>query len=119
LAGLLSAILTKILINTLSIKFNLPVLSIPFVLVTWAGLIFLRYIPSAPIMHNLPEFLIGGQIEQVILPALPVPLSTIFHALSAIFFQHSVLLEMFCLLGILIYSRISTIFGLAGDPSVL
>lgn len=46
LAGLLSAILTKILINTLSIKFNLPVLSIPFVLVTWAGLIFLRYIPS-------------------------------------------------------------------------
>ena len=34
--------------------------------------------------------------------------------MSAIFFQHSVLLGMFCLLGILIYSRISTIFGLAG-----
>jgi urea transporter len=114
LAGILSAILTKILINTLSIKFNLPVLSVPFVLVTWAGLLSLRYIPSAPIMHNLPKFLIGGQIEQVILPALSAPLSTIFHALSAIFFQHSVLLGMFCLLGILIYSRISTIFGLAG-----
>jgi len=65
-------------------------------------------------MHNLPKVLIGGQIEQVILPALPAPLSTIFHALSAIFFQHSVILGMFCLLGILIYSRISTIFGLAG-----
>jgi hypothetical protein len=38
--GLLSAILTKILINTLPIKFNLPVLSIPFVLVSWAFLIF-------------------------------------------------------------------------------
>jgi len=115
LSGILSALLTKILINTLSIKFNLPVLSIPFVLVTWLGLLCLRYMPFAPIMpHNLPNFLIGGQIEQLLHPLLPESLSAMFHTMSAIFFQNSILIGIFCLLGIITYSRISTVFGLAG-----
>lgn len=115
LTSILSAILIKFLINTLSAKFNLPVLTIPFVLATWVGLLSLRYIPSIPIMpHNLPRFLMGGQIEQVLLPILPESFSAIFHTMSAIFFQNSVLIGMLCLLSIIIYSRISTIFGLAG-----
>jgi len=115
LASILSAILTKFLINTLSIKFNLPVLSTPFVILTWVVLLSLRHIPNAPIMmHNLPKFLMGGQVEQVLFPLLPESLSTIFHTMSAIFFQNSVLIGMLCLLGILTYSRISTAFGLAG-----
>ena len=114
-AGILSAVLTKFLINTLSIRFNLPILSIPFVLVTWVGLLSLGYMVDTPIMpYSLPKFLMGGQIEQVLLPLLPESLNTILHTMSAIFFQNSALIGMFCLLGIITYSRISTIFGLAG-----
>lgn len=94
LTGVLSAILTKMLINTLSIKFNLPVLSIPFVLITWVALLTLRYIPGSPVTPpNLSGFLAGGQIEQVLRPIVPESLSTIFHTMSAIFFRIAFLLE--------------------------
>ena len=115
LAGILSAALTRFLINTLSIKLNLPVLSIPFVIVTWIAVLSLRYIPGAPAaLPDLPGFLMGGRIEQVLLPLLPGPLGTVFHTMSAIFFQKSVFIGMLSLSGIIAYSRVSTIFGLAG-----
>jgi len=115
LSSILAAILTRFLINTLSIKFNLPILSIPFVILTWVALLSLHYIPHTPIMmHDLPRLLTGGQIEQLISPFLPGPLSDIFRTMSAIFFQRSILIGMFCLLGIIMYSRISTVFGVAG-----
>ncbi|MAF85258.1 MAG: hypothetical protein CL875_02030 [Dehalococcoidales bacterium] len=115
LSGILSALLIKLLIRNLSIKVNLPVLSIPFVLVTWLGLLSLRHIPTSPTMlDNLPGFLISGQIEQLLAPLLPESISTIFHTISAIFFQYSVFIGMLCLLGLILHSRISTVFGIAG-----
>jgi urea transporter len=114
-AGVLSAVLTKVLIKNLATKLNLPTLTIPFVLVTWTGLFFLRYVPIAPVMSDsLPKFLMSGQIEQMLYPLLPESVSTIFHTISAILFQNSILIGIFCVLGIITYSRISAIFGLAG-----
>jgi urea transporter len=57
LVSILAAILMKFLINTLSAKFNLPVLSIPFVVVTWLGLLSARFIPDDPssIPHRWPN----------------------------------------------------------------
>jgi murein DD-endopeptidase MepM/ murein hydrolase activator NlpD len=65
-------------------------------------------------MHSLPKLLISGQVEKVLFPLLPEPFAGIFHAMSAIFFQNSILIGMLCLLGILLYSRIATVFGVAG-----
>jgi urea transporter len=114
-SSILSAILTRFLINTLSIKLNLPVLSIPFLILTWAALLSLNHIPNTPMMvQDLPGFLRGGQFEQFLLPVLPGPLSDIFRTMSAIFFQNSILIGMLCLLGIIMYSRISTVFGVTG-----
>jgi len=127
-AGILSALLTKVLVKNLAIKLNLPILTIPFVLVTWVGLLFPRYILSAPFMsdnlpnflitplmsENMPKLLMSGQIEQLLYPLLPESLVTIFHTLSGVLFQNSILIGMFCLLGIIAWSRISAIFGLAG-----
>lgn len=115
LAGIVSTILTKFLINTMSVKLELPVLSIPFVIITWLSLLSLRLIPNMSMMTvNLNKFLTEGQIEQLILPLLPGWLSLIFHTMSAIFFQHSALIGILCLAGLITYSRISAIFGLAG-----
>ena len=115
LAGILSAILTKFLINTLSLKYNLPVLSIPFVIITWLGLVALRYVPGSPSMpHGVPSFLMGGQVEQALHTLLPESLGTIFCTISAILFRNNVIVGMACLLGIITYSRISTVFALAG-----
>ncbi len=115
LAGSFSALLAKFLINHFSIRFNLPFLSMPFVLVTWAGLLFLRYVPTVPItMQGLPTFLLGGQVERLLQPVFPELLSSVFHTMSAIFFQNSIFIGMLCLFGIMMYSRISTIFGLVG-----
>jgi urea transporter len=115
LSSILAAIVTRFLINTLSIKHTLPVLSIPFVILTWLTLLALQYVPHTPFtIQALPKILWAGQIDQFLIPILPGPISDIFRTMSAIFFQNSILIGILSLLGIIMYSRISTVFGVAG-----
>lgn len=115
IASVLSTIFMRFLLNTLSLKFNLPALSIPFLVVTWLGMLSLRFIPSDYLnAYDLPQYLIGGQINNVLVSFLPHPIVTTFHTLSGIYFQRDVFIGLLALLGILIYSRISSIFGLLG-----
>lgn len=114
----LCALLTRFLIDNLSVKFNLPVLSIPFLVLTWAGILFARAAPDVfTVPGSLPGLLAGGQIERVLRLLLPEPLGNVFRTLSAIFFQNSIYLGMFCLVGMVTYSRISTLFGLAAGAA--
>ena len=115
LTSILSAVLMKFLINILSVRSDLPALSIPFVVVTWLGLLFVRILPGDFLSaYTLPPIFSGSIINRAIIPLLPQPVITIFYTVSGIFFQNNILIGVLALVGMLIYSRISPILGLAG-----
>ena len=115
LTSILSSVLMKFLINILSVKSNLPVLSISFVVVTWIGLLSISVIPGDFFSaYTLPQFFTGGLISRTIIPLLPKPIITILYTVSGIFFQNNIFIGVLALVGMLIYSRISPILGIAG-----
>lgn len=113
--GILSALLTDFLNRRLSLRYNLPVLSIPFVLVSWLLLIIAHYLPAigGEYLTTLDIFQ-KGRIEVLLLPLLPSWLGPIFHVMSAIFLQNSIIIGVIVLICILFNSRISAVFALAG-----
>jgi urea transporter len=113
--GMLSAALTTFFYRNLQLRYDLPLLSMPFVLVTWLLLVVADLIvPLGDIYLKTPGFAEKGLIETLLLPRLPIWMSTGLHIMSAMFFQDSIIIGIIVLAGILSYSRISALFGLAG-----
>ena len=101
-------LIVAVLENAFAAMFNLPGLSLPFVLALFISIVFLRnydgamvpavlYARSFPALHSLPD-----------------AVSAYFHSLSLIFFQPGIAAGIVIGLGILIFSRVLFVLSLLG-----
>lgn len=96
-------------------KLNLPMLSLPFILVFWmvllaANSVFVMglQLRSSYLLQELyrgPGDMAG--VEGCLSSHLPAMVALFFHSLSAVLFQHNILTGMLMSLGMFIHSRIS------------
>jgi urea transporter/murein DD-endopeptidase MepM/ murein hydrolase activator NlpD len=95
------------------IKYNLPLLSLPFILIFWLvmlGANSLYYMGLAPLTYSTFVFDIyadGTNSFSNLLPfTIPVYLGFFFRSISAILFQNNVLAGIIISVGLIIHSRI-------------
>ncbi len=114
--GILSAYLTSIIIKYLHLKYNLPVITIPFVLTAWA-LLALSHIlePLGDIYLASPYWLQDGLISTAISPWLPDWACTAMQITSALFFQSSIFIGLIALIVAVLYSPVAACLGFLGS----
>jgi urea transporter len=108
-------IIISVIISQRIGKLNLPMLSLPFILIFWMVLLASNSIFSMGLQQKnsyLLEEIYTGQgnlagIEGYLAVALPKFISLFFRSLSAVLFLHSVTAGIFIALGMLIHSRIA------------
>jgi len=115
-AAAFSSLLIVALLATLSRRFNLPVLSLPFVIIAWIFILAIQQFDDlTPLWQNLLNpFSAVGQLEESLRSIMPAFASIFFRTMSSIIFQDSILVGVTCFAGVLIYSRISALFALTG-----
>ena len=115
-AAAFSSLLIVVLLSTLSRRLNLPILSLPFVIIAWIFILALQQFPDLPPIWQglLNPFSAIAQLEESLRNVIPAFASVFFRTMSAIFFQDSILVGLACFVGVLIYSRLSAIFAFTG-----
>lgn len=121
LAGGLITFLFTVLVSGLLYKYNLPFLSIPFLLALWALMLSSRNFNSMILsergIYTLNELYATGsgflvQIYQYLNQgALPEMIRIYFNSLGAILFQFNILSGIIVAIGLIIYSRIAFLFS--------
>jgi len=106
-AGLLTVLMHVALTGALRSHFGLPVLSLPFVLVTWVVLAAVPHLKGVALVSHPPA---------VHLPALPGPLMLdgFFRSLGAIFFQPHWASGVLVLVALGRWSRIAVVHAMVG-----
>ncbi|MEK7848667.1 MAG: urea transporter [Chloroflexota bacterium] len=111
----LSAVLLLALLGLFSVRWQLPVLSVPFVVVTWASFLDVGRVPGAlPSWEVTPLLSAIADAEGLLCAALPEAVGLLFRVVSAVFFQDSVLVGLVCFLALLANSRLSALTAAAG-----
>lgn len=109
------SILAVVFIDILTRKYDLPILSIVFVITTWIGILSVYQFKSDVVIPHLPcTIRLFVNIENILCKLFPVQLSDFFKVLGSTFFQVNVLSGLIFFLGILIYSRIAAFFSIVG-----
>jgi urea transporter len=101
-------LITVVLENHFAAVFNLPGLSLPFVLALFITIIFLRNYDGAMV----PAVLYARSFPP--LHSLPDAISAYFHSLSLILFQPGLAAGILISAGLLIFSRVLFVLSLAG-----
>lgn len=109
----LSALLTLVLITSLGKNYDLPSLSISFVLMAWIGFLTIPGISGLSLKPNPFEIKYTG-MEKYLLESLPWWISFIFRSIASIFFQNSIIAGILFFAGLLYYSRTSALFAAGG-----
>lgn len=115
--GALLSFLFTVLVSGILFKYNLPFLSIPFLLALWALMLASRNYSSLEIsergVYTLNELYVTGngflvQVYQYLKQhPLPEIIRIYFNSLGAILFQYNILSGILVAIGLLIYSRIA------------
>ena len=115
LLGSAASLFTTLLFNSILEKWNLPSLSIPFVLTVWIMTVFIRQSHLLEsVNHSL--FVYNNQLIQYdsldkqLHSALPNALKLILNTFSGVFFIKSPLAGLLIALGMLYWSRIAFVF---------
>ena len=119
--GSLISFLFTILVSGVLYKYNLPFLSIPFLLALWAMMLSSRNFTNLEIsergIYTLNELYATGSSPLVQIyqrmnqGALPEMVRIYFNSLGAILFQFNILSGILVAIGLLIYSRIAFLFS--------
>ncbi|HEY3296439.1 MAG TPA: urea transporter [bacterium] len=104
---LISFVVAAALENYLATAFNLPGLSLPFVLTLFIVTIFLWNYDAAIFRTSPLEQFAGAG-------ALPAQVRVYFHSLSLILFQSHLLAGMLVALGLLLFSRVMFVLSVVG-----
>ncbi|MBI2252120.1 MAG: urea transporter [Armatimonadetes bacterium] len=111
---LISSFLIYFWISTIGKTYNLPSLSIFFVVLSWMGIIIFRNFWGNHLINLTSGFNIINQIEAILNKHLPLWFSLFFKSISAAFFQDFILGGILCFLGIFLYSKILALSALIG-----
>ena len=106
LAVVATVLLTAALYSAMGVTFNLPVLTLPFLLV------FTMVLAAAPALGVEVKWLVVG--GGVLTLALPARLELLLQSLGAIFFLPRADAGLLVLAGMLVHSRIATLLALVG-----
>ncbi|MBI3953757.1 MAG: urea transporter, partial [Chloroflexi bacterium] len=113
-AAALSVPLTSLWIGKVSIKTQLPVLTVPFLLVSWALFAALR--PLEPALSSSLYYQLGwtSRLEGYIWDALPGDIILFLRSLSWLFFEDSAILGAAAFGLLVLRSRVAGLFALMG-----
>lgn len=114
LSASLSALISVGLLSILTQQRNLPILSTPFVLTTWATLLAARVLQNGDISEQTTPPPLLSNLERAMNDALPEYITALITAFGSTLFQPNTLSGLLVLIGILISSRISFAYGILG-----
>lgn len=115
LVSFLSSILVMVLSHLLSRNSDMPVLSIPFVLSAWLGLMVIgKFSGILPDMGSKLPVTLVPQIEELLSSHLPTAIGHLFRSLGGTLFLRDIFSGTLFFAGIMIYSRISAFFAVLG-----
>jgi len=119
--GSLISFLFTVMLSGILYKYNLPFLSIPFLLALWAMMLSSRNFTNLEIsergIYTLNELYATGSgplvriYQHMNQGALPEMVRIYFNSLGAILFQFNILSGIIIAIGLLIYSRIAFLFS--------
>lgn len=124
MSGAVISVMLTVAVSSLFAKYNIPVLSFPFLLTLWLLILALRNYTNIHIneseLFKLNEwYSIGGNglvnviktIDELQIPEL---LQVYFKSLSAVFFQYHTLTGIVVAVGLVIWSRIAFVLSVFG-----
>ncbi|MBM4166966.1 MAG: hypothetical protein FJ218_08645 [Ignavibacteria bacterium] len=114
LASLLSVFVSLILLNEITLKFHLPIMSFPFVLTMWLVLLALRKF-SSDVPHSIiSPFSLFENLDSFFVSILPANVTNLFRAFGSLLYMPSVFTGLLIVSAIVLTSRISLAFGIVG-----
>ncbi|MBI2867137.1 MAG: urea transporter [Chloroflexi bacterium] len=114
LTAAFSTVLLAFLMRTLTTQFHLPVLTLPFLLASWALLAAIHHLPASVPWSAYYRFDGVLSIETTLWTSLPNELVTFFRSIGWLFYQDSVLLGVLGFLVLALRSRLYAALALAG-----
>ncbi|MBI5215414.1 MAG: urea transporter [Ignavibacteriae bacterium] len=110
----LSTVIAIGLLSSLTRNRQLPILSIPFIITTWAVLLALKSIHQETPHAVIQPFWLSDSINQTLADAFPDWLNSFLTSFGSTLFQPSVYSGVLVAIGLLIMSRISFLTGVVG-----
>ena len=114
LASLLSVFVSLILLNEITLKFNLPIMSFPFVLTMWLILLAIQKFTSEVPHSTISPFPLFANFDSVFVSILPNSIANLFRAFGSLLYMPSMFTGVLIIGAIVFTSRISLAFGIIG-----
>lgn len=119
LGASLATVIALSLLSSLTKRRQLPILSLPFVLTTWMILLAAQGLNIADLGAYLTPPELSAELNQLLFDLLPSWATLVLKMFGSTLFQPTLVSGLLVILGILITSRISLVFGVLGAAAGL